>query len=67
MRFLVTGASGFVGRSLCAELLRQGYAIRAAGSARRDKAARVRALELFPGQKVTEEMLALYGKLLNQH
>lgn len=30
MRFLVTGASGFVGRPLCAELLRQGYAIRAA-------------------------------------
>jgi len=28
--FLITGASGFVGRSLCAELLRQGYAIRAA-------------------------------------
>ena len=37
--FLVTGASGFVGRSLCAELLRQGYAIRAAvrsGNARID-------------------------------
>lgn len=30
MRFLVTGANGFVGRSLCAELLRQGYAIRTA-------------------------------------
>ena len=28
--FLITGASGFVGRSLCAELLRQGYAIRTA-------------------------------------
>lgn len=39
MRFLVTGASGFVGRSLCAELLRRGYAIRAAvrsGNARVD-------------------------------
>ncbi|MDP1996654.1 MAG: SDR family oxidoreductase [Gallionella sp.] len=30
MRFLVTGANGFVGRALCAELLRRGYAIRAA-------------------------------------
>lgn len=39
--FLVTGANGFVGRSLCAELLRQGYAIRAAvrsGNARVDNA-----------------------------
>src|SRR3989338_9379558 len=37
--FLVTGASGFVGKSLCAELLRRGYAIRAAvrsGNARID-------------------------------
>jgi len=31
------------------------------------EAARVRALELFPSQKITGEMLALYGKLLNQH
>ncbi|MBI1887755.1 MAG: SDR family oxidoreductase [Nitrosomonadales bacterium] len=41
MKFLVTGANGFVGRSLCAELLRQGYAIRAAvrsGNARIDHA-----------------------------
>src|SRR5574340_1149688 len=30
MRFLVTGANGFVGRSLCAELLRQGQTVRAA-------------------------------------
>lgn len=30
MRFLVTGANGFVGKQLCAELFRQGYAIRAA-------------------------------------
>lgn len=30
MRFLVTGASGFVGKQLCAELFRRGYAIRAA-------------------------------------
>lgn len=41
MRFLVTGGNGFVGRSLCAELLRRGYAIRAAvrsGNARIDHA-----------------------------
>lgn len=31
------------------------------------EAARKRALELFPSQKVTAEMLALYGKLLEQH
>ena len=31
------------------------------------EAARVRALELFPSQKITEEMLALYGKLLSRH
>jgi nucleoside-diphosphate-sugar epimerase len=30
MRFLVTGANGFVGRPLCAELLRQGHEVRAA-------------------------------------
>ncbi|MGC2048825.1 MAG: SDR family oxidoreductase [Gallionella sp.] len=30
MRFLVTGANGFVGRPLCAELLRQGHVVRAA-------------------------------------
>lgn len=30
MRFLVTGANGFVGQYLCAELLRQGQSIRAA-------------------------------------
>jgi len=30
MRFLVTGANGFVGRPLCAELLRQGHAVRGA-------------------------------------
>lgn len=30
MRFLVTGANGFVGNYLCAELLRQGHAVRAA-------------------------------------
>lgn len=30
MRFLVTGANGFVGQYLCAELLRQGQAVRAA-------------------------------------
>jgi len=29
-RFLVTGANGFVGKPLCAELLRQGHAVRAA-------------------------------------
>lgn len=31
------------------------------------EAARVRALELFPSQKITGEMLVLYGKLLGQH
>lgn len=31
------------------------------------EAARVRALELFPSQKIVGEMLALYGKLLGQH
>jgi len=30
MRFLVTGANGFVGKPLCAELLRQGQSVRAA-------------------------------------
>lgn len=30
MRFLVTGANGFVGRQLCATLSRQGFAVRAA-------------------------------------
>ena len=30
MRFLVTGANGFVGNYLCAELLRQGHSVRAA-------------------------------------
>lgn len=30
MRFMVTGANGFVGRRLCAELLRQGQPVRAA-------------------------------------
>ena len=30
MRILVTGANGFVGRQLCAELLRQGHEVRAA-------------------------------------
>jgi len=30
MRFLITGANGFVGKPLCAELLRQGHAVRAA-------------------------------------
>lgn len=30
MRFLVTGANGFVGQYLCAELLRQGHTVRAA-------------------------------------
>lgn len=30
MKFLVTGASGFVGRSLCTELLRRGRTVRAA-------------------------------------
>lgn len=30
MRFLVTGANGFVGRPLCAELLGRGHAVRAA-------------------------------------
>ncbi|MBY0576048.1 MAG: glycosyltransferase family 4 protein [Gallionellaceae bacterium] len=30
------------------------------------EAARVRALELFPSQNITREMLALYGKLLGQ-
>ena len=28
MKFLITGANGFVGRALCAELLRRGHAIR---------------------------------------
>jgi nucleoside-diphosphate-sugar epimerase len=30
MRFLITGANGFVGKALCAELLRQGHAVRVA-------------------------------------
>lgn len=30
MRFLITGANGFVGKPLCAELLRQGQSVRAA-------------------------------------
>lgn len=30
MKFLVTGANGFVGKALCAELLRHGYSVRAA-------------------------------------
>ena len=30
MKFLVTGANGFVGKALCAELLRQGQSVRAA-------------------------------------
>jgi len=30
MKFLVTGATGFVGKALCAELLRQGQFVRAA-------------------------------------
>ena len=30
MKFLVTGANGFVGQSLCAELVRQGHEVRAA-------------------------------------
>lgn len=30
MRFLITGANGFVGQSLCAKLLRQGQSVRAA-------------------------------------
>src|SRR4030067_672182 len=30
MRFLITGANGFVGKPLCAELLWQGYSVRAA-------------------------------------
>jgi len=29
-QFLITGANGFVGKPLCAELMRQGYAVRAA-------------------------------------
>src|SRR4030065_324654 len=30
MRFLITGANGFVGKPLCAELLRRGHSVRAA-------------------------------------
>ncbi len=30
MKILITGANGFIGTALCAELLRQGYAVRAA-------------------------------------
>lgn len=30
MKFLITGANGFVGKALCAELLRQGLSVRAA-------------------------------------
>jgi nucleoside-diphosphate-sugar epimerase len=30
MKFLITGANGFVGKPLCAELLRRGQAVRAA-------------------------------------
>jgi nucleoside-diphosphate-sugar epimerase len=30
MKFLITGANGFVGRALCAEILRQGQSVRAA-------------------------------------
>lgn len=30
MKFLITGANGFVGKTLCAELLRQGQSVRAA-------------------------------------
>ena len=29
MKFLITGASGFIGQALCAELVRQGHAVRA--------------------------------------
>ena len=29
-RVLVTGANGFIGKSLCLELLRQGYSVRRA-------------------------------------
>jgi uncharacterized protein YbjT (DUF2867 family) len=39
MKFLVTGANGFVGRALCTELLRRGYSVRAA----------VRAADKFAG------------------
>ena len=34
---------------------------------RMGEAARVRALELFPSQKITREMLGLYGALLSRH
>ena len=30
MKFLITGANGFVGKSICAELQRQGYGVRGA-------------------------------------
>lgn len=30
MKILITGANGFIGKALCAELLRQGYSVRAA-------------------------------------
>ena len=30
MKFLITGANGFVGKSICAELQRQGYEVRGA-------------------------------------
>lgn len=37
MRFLVTGANGFVGKSLCAELFRRGHSVRAAVRAAADE------------------------------
>ncbi|MGZ8160713.1 MAG: UDP-glucose 4-epimerase family protein [Methylobacter sp.] len=38
MKMLVSGASGFIGKSLCAELLRQGHSVRAAVRLRNSQA-----------------------------
>ncbi|MFZ2407777.1 MAG: SDR family oxidoreductase [Methylobacter sp.] len=41
MKMLVSGASGFIGKSLCAELLRQGHSVRAAVRLRNSQAGNI--------------------------